>query len=139
MAELIENFLSLRIVRHLSALLLIKSALDGYSSLPRRSALPRGDLHLTPLPPDPSKVRAEYNLLLTEKHWELGAKEGSVHEITGPAEWRIEGQQPQPHVTVDTAIRYVTDLRDKAANPVTKKNATRAIAALSAYKTASDN
>jgi hypothetical protein len=46
------------------------------------------------------------------------------------AMWRIEGPVPDPHLTVDTAIRYVTQLRSSAKGDDTKKNADKTLAAL---------
>jgi hypothetical protein len=78
----------------------------------------------------PVKVRVVYNLILAERHWQPGADGGPAREITGPAEWRIEGSAPEPRVTVDTALRYLTHMRDKSSDPVIKKNADRSIATL---------
>ena len=46
------------------------------------------------------------------------------------AEWKIEGRVPEPHLTVDSAIRYVTELRTDAKDPAARKNADRTLAAL---------
>jgi hypothetical protein len=87
-------------------------------------------------PPEPSpvtgpvKVRVVYNLILTDRHWQAGAAGGPAREITGPTEWRIEGSPPEPHITVQTAIQYVMQLRDKAKGSVIRKNANKSIAAL---------
>jgi hypothetical protein len=56
-----------------------------------------------------------------------------VVKVPGPggaAEWRIEGPVPEPKITVDAAIRYVTELRANAKDPVIRKNADRTLAAL---------
>ena len=42
-----------------------------------------------------------------------------------PAGWRIEGPMGRASVTVDAAIRYVTELRKNAANDTVRKNADR--------------
>jgi hypothetical protein len=47
-----------------------------------------------------------------------------------PAAWKIEGPLPEPLVTVDKAIRYLTELRDKSPDPVIKKNADHTLAKL---------
>jgi hypothetical protein len=50
-----------------------------------------------------------------------------VKQSTG---WRIEGPMPQPHLTVDTAIRYATELRANAKEVAIRKNADRMISML---------
>jgi hypothetical protein len=46
------------------------------------------------------------------------------------SEWRIEGPMPEPHLTVDAAIRYTTELRKNAANDTIRQNADRTLATL---------
>lgn len=52
----------------------------------------------------------------------------------GSAEWRIEGPVPQPHLTVDAAIRYVTEARTNAADAGIKKNADQTLAILKRFR-----
>ncbi len=49
-------------------------------------------------------------------------------------EWRIAGSVPQPRVTVDTAMRYVAQLRENSIDPIVKKNADRTLATLRRYR-----
>lgn len=49
---------------------------------------------------------------------------------TGATAWQIEGPPPLPWTTVNTAIRYVLEMRDKATDPVAKKNADATMAKL---------
>ena len=58
----------------------------------------------------------------------LGAK------TDGRGEWRIAGPVPRPRVTVDTAIRYVTQLRENSKDQVFIKNADRTLAALKTFQ-----
>jgi hypothetical protein len=54
-------------------------------------------------------------------------------KITGPGgteEWRIEGPVPEPHLTVDAAIRYVTEILASTKDAAIRKNADRTLAAL---------
>ncbi|SRR5260370_260466 len=51
-------------------------------------------------------------------------------KMTGPEEWRIEGPPGPPWTTVNTAIRYVLEMRDKATDPILKKNADKTLAIL---------
>ena len=83
-----------------------------------------------PLEAGPISVRVLYNLVLTDRHWELGAERGEAKEVKGSPEWLIEGFQPWLWITVDTALRYLTELRDKASDRGIKENADRSIAAL---------
>lgn len=54
-----------------------------------------------------------------------------VNETSGPdAEWKIETPQEPPWTTVNGAIRYVLEQRDRTKDPVTKRNAEATILAL---------
>ena len=48
----------------------------------------------------------------------------------GALQWRIEGPVPEPHLTVDAAIRYVTEIRADTKDAATRRNADRTLAAL---------
>jgi hypothetical protein len=77
--------------------------------------------------------RFGYTLLLSDRHWEI-ATDGAVRELRGPLAWRLEYSIFDPLITLDTAIRYVTERRDKSADPVIKKNAERTLIILKKYK-----
>jgi hypothetical protein len=79
---------------------------------PETAALEQGSL-----PPGGVSVRNDFHLILTDAN--------SPH-----AAWRITGPVPEPHMTVDAAIRYVTALRDKTTDPRIRKNAERALVGL---------
>jgi hypothetical protein len=70
-----------------------------------------------------------YTFLLSEKPWD-----GTGKESTGPLAWRIYEFDPEkpeePQITLDTAIRFVTQMRDKTNDPVVKKNADKTLATL---------
>jgi hypothetical protein len=54
-------------------------------------------------------------------------------KISGPGgaeEWRIDGPVPEPVVTADAAIRYITEIRANTKDAIIRKNATRTLAAL---------
>jgi hypothetical protein len=70
-----------------------------------------------PLPP--VKVRAEFFVIGQSPRGSGGAS----RQLEEPAEWRIEGPMPDPHLTVDAAIRYTTELRTNATNDTIGKNA----------------
>ena len=50
------------------------------------------------------------------------------------AEWRIDGPVPEPHLTVDAALRYAADLRAHATTDAIRKNADNMLAALKRYR-----
>jgi hypothetical protein len=84
-------------------------------------------LHFSRLPS--AKVRAGFDLLLTDKNAESGP-DGTTKQVTETARWRIDGTPPEPYLTVEAAIHYVTELRSKAENDATRKNADKTIATL---------
>jgi hypothetical protein len=53
-----------------------------------------------------------------------------VPGANGVQKWRIGGPVPEPRVTVETAIRYVTEVRAKTIDAAIKRNADRTLAAL---------
>jgi hypothetical protein len=75
------------------------------------------------------KVRADFELALTSQHSESESNRGVTQEQR-PSRWQIQGSPPEPHLTVDAAIHYLTELRDKSAIEVIKKNAEKSISAL---------
>jgi hypothetical protein len=64
-----------------------------------------------------------FNLILTDRHLELGGKGEKSKEVTGPERWMIDGPSDTLMLNIVTAIRYVSEARDKATNPSMKKNA----------------
>lgn len=56
-------------------------------------------------------------------------------DVNHPSEWKIDGiQPPAMHLTAEAAIRYVTVMRAKTADPMIKKNADRTLAKLAPYR-----
>jgi hypothetical protein len=78
----------------------------------------------------------KYDLVLADRYWELKRDGSTGAELTGPAEWRIASIAGGngPWITVDTAIRYVEEKRDKTSDPAIKKNADATLAALRRQK-----
>jgi hypothetical protein len=74
-----------------------------------------------------------FMLLLSRKHWKI-AKDGTVKESDGPLAWRVEYTSFQPLITLDTAIRYVTRMRDETSDPAVKTNAAKTLRILQYYK-----
>jgi len=75
-----------------------------------------------------------YQLILTDKHWELGQDEKLPKEVAGPREWKIvaEGKNMSNTIwlTADTAIRYVTQVRDETKDAVVRQNTTKTVTRL---------
>ena len=74
-----------------------------------------------------------FNLLLSDKHWEIGTG-GAVKQFNGPPAWRIEDPSFEPLITLNTAIRYVRQMRAKSADPVVRANAAKTLTILGYYK-----
>jgi len=71
-----------------------------------------------------------FHVVLTSKHWEFRPDGTLAPEIKGPAQWRIDCTENELWVNEATAVRYVTDARDKTTDPVVKKNADDTLAKL---------
>jgi len=57
-----------------------------------------------------------------------------LKEVSGAREWRIEETDAAIWLTVETAIRYVTQMRDQSNDPVIKRNADRTLAVLARHR-----
>lgn len=84
----------------------------------------------TPLTNGPVPVNRVYTLVLADSHWEPHPPTEEPREAKGPPEWRIETFEFEPHVTIDAAIRYLTELRDTSNNQTIRRNASKSIAEL---------
>ncbi len=81
------------------------------------------------------KTGMSYRLVFGPSHGKMSVigPDGKVKEekeVTGPSEWRIDGSQGSPWTTVNTAIRYVLEMRDKSTDPVIERNADDTLAKL---------
>jgi hypothetical protein len=85
---------------------------------------------VTPQATGPTATERVYDLVLTDTHWEFGARGEGPREVKGPPEWRIEIFDFQPWVTIRVAIRYLEQLRDESSSEMIKKNADKSIATL---------
>jgi len=75
----------------------------------------------------------EFNLLLSGKQPAL-TQSGAGHQFERPLAWRIEDTSFEPLITLDTAMRYVRQIRNKSADPAVKANAARSLRILDYYK-----
>lgn len=74
-------------------------------------------LHFSAADPGGYRIRVLFDLV-------------KVSGSNGASDWRIEGPVPEPVVTVEAAIRYVSGVRGNAKDAVIRKNADRTLAAL---------
>lgn len=93
------------------------------------------DSKLRYFPPKPSKVLKTgmlYELVLTPTHGLMFGSDGKtvLRQIPGPNEWKIKSPQGPPWTTVNTAVRYVLEVRNKSTDPVIRKNANETLARL---------
>jgi len=75
-------------------------------------------------------MNAHYALVLADKHWEFESDGRKTREVIGPLEWRIENTPSFATIGLATAIRYITEIRDKSTDPALKKNADLTLAKL---------
>jgi hypothetical protein len=78
------------------------------------------------------KTAFEFHLVRTPNYMRYFGPDGKTEverKLIGSV-WKIEGAQPHPWTTVNTAIRYVLETRSKTDDPVIKKNADETIAKL---------
>ena len=108
-------------------------ALDGHDRAKlkvRYSSLGEIDYRsITFSPSVAGQVEKDYSLLLTSKHYDIDSN-GQQTVRKGPKTWRIEGSPLEPHITVDAAISYITQLRDKASTAEMNNNANKTLEAL---------
>ena len=77
--------------------------------------------------------RFVFRLLLSDKQWQI-ATDGSAKRLDVPFAWRIEDPSFPPSLSLDTAMRYVRQMREKTSDPVVKSNAVRTLNILDYYE-----
>jgi hypothetical protein len=77
----------------------------------------------------PTLVPEYVTLTRLNAHAELGP-DGQSHDATAPAEWRISGTPPEPHIGLEVAIRYVRQTGFRSRDAQVRMNAQRTLAAL---------
>jgi hypothetical protein len=85
-----------------------------------------------PEPTDAIKTGKLYKLSRVTTRMPLYGADGKtvIENRPGPIEWQIEGSQGQGWTTVNTAIRYVLEMRNKTTDPTVRKNADETISKL---------
>jgi|ERR1700687_653693 len=80
------------------------------------------------------KSAVVYHLILAPTHWTMFKSDGKVitgkEERTGPDEWQIKEPAGMPWITVNTAVRYVLETRERSKDPVIRKNAEETLSRL---------
>jgi hypothetical protein len=87
-------------------------------------------LRFTSEAPTKSKVREDYTLVLSNKYFLRGGHGEPAQEIIGPRRWKIEDSTREQWISVNAAINYVTDMRDKTTDPAVQQNANQTLAKL---------
>jgi hypothetical protein len=90
-------------------------------------------LRYTPAPPSPYfKSGWGYDLVTVPGHMLFIGSNGRQEDKVNPkvTYWKIKGSQGMPWTTVNTAIRYVLEMRNKTFDPAIRKNADDTIAKL---------
>jgi hypothetical protein len=91
-------------------------------------------LRYTPPPRIPyMKTGIMYRLTLVSGYNVMYGPDGKTiisQKPSGTRGWQIEDPRGMPWTTVNTAVRYVLEMREKTANPIVKKNADETLAKL---------
>jgi hypothetical protein len=92
-------------------------------------------LHYSPPAPTRAyKTSLRYRLVLVPRRMVWYGPDGKTilreEEIPESKVWQIEGSPGRPWTTVNTAIRYVLEMRDITTNPLIRKNADLTLAKL---------
>lgn len=68
-----------------------------------------------------------FHLVFAPTHWTMFKSDGKSiigkEERLGPSEWQIKDKPEMPWTTVNTAIRWVVERREKTTDPTIRKNA----------------
>jgi hypothetical protein len=94
-----------------------------------------GSLRYSPPPRTGSyKTAMVFHLVFAPTHWTMFKSDGKTiigkEERIGPTEWQIQEPAGLPWTTVNTAIRYVFEKREKTSDPTIRKNADETLSRL---------
>lgn len=81
-----------------------------------------------------STVRQNYKLLFDNDYSAVAGTGNDPYAKIGPSRWRIEQTSDEQWVSVATAIKYVTQMRDSTRDPSIKANADKTLAILAQYR-----
>lgn len=79
-------------------------------------------------------VRQNYTLLFDNDYSSVAGTGNDPYANIGPSRWRIEQAPDEQWVSVATAIKYVTQMRDSTRDPSIKANADKTLAILAQYR-----
>lgn len=79
-------------------------------------------------------TQVTFHVVLTEKQWRVNRDGGRDYEVTSSPQWLIDCDQSDIWINRETAIRYVTDMRDKTGDPAIKRNAEETLATFKRYR-----
>jgi hypothetical protein len=82
---------------------------------------------------DAIKTSAFYHLVMVPTYAIMYAPDGKTvisKKPTGSRIWQIQGSPSPPWTTVNTAIRYVLEMKNKAADPSVRRNADQTLSSL---------
>jgi len=80
---------------------------------------------------EPIRVREYFRVVRSDTRLVLES-DGQWREVKSAPEWMIDTIPSTPHVSIDAAIHYVTQLGDKSNDPIIKENAQRTLVDLRA-------
>jgi hypothetical protein len=101
--------------------------------------LGRIDSNLKYIPPKKTlafKTGLRFNLIFTPRLMKTYGADGKTlikEQPTGESVWVIQGPLGLPWTTVNTAIRYVLEMRDRATDPLIKSNADETLTRLKEF------
>lgn len=82
--------------------------------------------YVPPSKTDAIKTAVIYHFVLVPMYSMMYGSDGKTiisRQATGSYAWQIEGQPAPPWTTVNTAIRYVLEIRNRTTDPRIRKNA----------------
>jgi hypothetical protein len=78
-------------------------------------------------------VQRDYKLLLDNKYMAPAYGDKPPSEFIGPSRWRIDETPPEQWLSINAAIKYVTQMRDSTRDLAVKGNADKSLAILNRY------
>jgi hypothetical protein len=79
-------------------------------------------------------VRQNYRLIFDNDYSSVAGTGNDPYANIGPSRWRIEQAPDEQWVSVATAIKYVTQMRDATRDPSIKADADKTLAILARYR-----
>lgn len=75
-----------------------------------------------------------YELVFTDDYWEFDSRRRELRNVKGPRRWRLKYFEPEPWVTADVAIEFLTQMREQSSGDAIKSNIERSLRILRARK-----